>query len=206
MCGHRASRRVFARLARLAAALALGMLLLSLVDPLPCEAQDAQQSFRQFNDVLKEVQRREQLRRLEPEMGRGHIPHILISPATPQTFHQTSYKVGGIELGHQKVRERLAQSFTAQPATPSEGKIIKIPGYTGPAPDVAYLETPEEIQAQMLMAPDLKTAQEILRDWRNRASPQYLKVPNGYLVITPRQGGGGTFKFIQGLSNEHLRR
>jgi len=86
--------------------------------------------------------------------------------------------------------------FESQTATESPtSKTIDIPGYKGPAPNVPYVETPQEIHSQMMRGSP-SDAQKVLEGWRDRQKPYEVEVPNGRLQVTPRQGGGGDFKFI----------
>jgi hypothetical protein len=100
--------------------------------------------------------------------------------------------------------DKLAQAFEAKTGTPGGTKIIDIPGYRGPAPDIPYLETQNEIMAQIKAASSLNDAQKIMAEWRSRSNPQLIAVPNGHLMISPKQGGGGTYKFIHGEGKDRI--
>lgn len=90
---------------------------------------------------------------------------------------------------------QLAQNFTTQTATPGSDQVIKIPGYTGPAPEVPYLETKQQIQNRMMLGSQ-QDAEKVLKDYKDRAKPFEVPVPNGRLLVTPTPGGGGSYKFI----------
>jgi flagellar biosynthesis GTPase FlhF len=92
-------------------ALCLAVFLAALLLPGASKAQDASQIFRQFMEVMKEVQRQEQLKRAERERQR--------EPTLPNTAApQVPYKVGGLELG--QTIDRSSDQFKSYKCTPSE--------------------------------------------------------------------------------------
>jgi len=100
----------------------------------------------------------------------------------------------------------LAQSFNSPTAKPAGegGRIINIPGYRGPAPNAPYLETDDEIRAQMNSMTSLDKGQEVFQKWKEKAEPYHVEVPNGFLEVTPRKGGGADYKFMHGPSKDQI--
>jgi hypothetical protein len=92
-------------------ALCLAVVFLALFFPGASKAQDASQIFRQFMEVMKEVQRQEQLKRAERERHREPTPPAFAAPQAP-------YKVGGLELG--QTIDRSSDQFKSYKCTPSE--------------------------------------------------------------------------------------
>lgn len=91
---------------------------------------------------------------------------------------------------------KVAQSFNAPTAIESpSSKFQKIPGYDGPLPNAPYVESDEEIRAQMRLGSQ-QDAQKVLNDWKKRLEPYEIPTQNGRLQVTPRKGGTADFKFI----------
>lgn len=80
---------------------------------------------------------------------------------------------------------------------------IDIDGYRGYAPAIPYVETQEQMRNRLNTVP-LSKQRELMDDWRNRQKPIYKEVTDGVIEMTPKQGGGGTYKFFASPKRETL--
>jgi hypothetical protein len=66
---------------------------------------------------------------------------------------------------------------------------LSIPGYTGPTPNVPYLESESQVEA-LLRGARPEDRPRIIEDYRRRAAPYFVQVPGGRLQVTLTPGGG----------------
>lgn len=101
--------------------------------------------------------------------------------------------------------DRLAQSFGAQPGVGDDQENIDIKGYKGPVPRLPYVETSEQIKAQMRGLSDPAQQQELMDKWQAKQSPKSIPAANGTLVGTPQPGNQpAKWQWIPGATGPNI--
>lgn len=95
----------------------------------------------------------------------------------------------GVDLGQAGVPkpEQIAQARQPQSGAQRipEGW-VSIPGYTGPKPLIPRVENEAEVRQKLQHIFDPKAQEEYMQDYRKRAAPMSIPVPNGILQVDPR--------------------